>query len=367
MVYRETASNTSAQGEIVPVGEGQSDGGSAVTLDDLARLAGVSRASASRALNQRAGVRPEIRERVTHLAASLGYRPNRAARNLATGRSSVIGLVIPSADLRVDPYGAAMIHAVARAATEADQGLMLILDGEGPGRAVRHILRDGLIDGVIVSAVAAGEGWVEELLNAELPTVLIGSHPTRTDVDVVDVENELASVRLTEHLFDQGCRRLATVTGPLERVDAQLRLAGFRAAHERRRVRLDERLVIEGDFGRVSGVKAGERIATMRARQRPDGVVAANDEMALGVIKALTHAGLAVPEDVAVVGFDGTASDADVVEITVTSVRQPFGEIATAAVDELVARIDGSPPKGRIVIDPELIVAQSSDRPGHPP
>lgn len=340
---------------------------SAVTLDDVARLAGVSRATASRALNRRAGVRPEIGERVRHLAASLGYRPNRAARNLATGRSSVVGLVIPSADLRVDPYGAAMIHAVALAATHADQGLMLVLDGEGPAQAVRHILRDGLIDGVVVSAVAAGEAWVEELLNAELPTVLIGMHPTRTDVDVVDVENEQSSVRLTEHLFEQGCRRLATVTGPLERVDAQLRLAGFRMAHERRGVAVDERLIIEGDFGRASGVAAGERIAAMRARQRPDGVVAANDEMALGVIRAFGHAGIAVPDDVAIVGFDGTASDPDEVDITVTSVRQPFGAIATAAVDELLARIDGSPPKGRIVIDPELAVGQSSYRPGRSP
>lgn len=347
--------------------EGQYGGGNAVTLDDLARLAGVSRATVSRALNRRAGVRPDVRERVRHLADSLGYRPNRAARNLATGRSSVIGLVIPSDDLRVDPYGAAMIHAVARAATDADQGLMLILDGEGPGRAVRHILRDGLIDGVLVSAVAAGEGWVEELLTAELPTVLIGSHPTRTDVDVVDVENELASVRLTEHLFDAGCRRLATVTGPLERVDAQLRLAGFRRAHDARGRRLDERLVIEGDFGRLSGIAAGERIAALPTRRRPDGVVAANDEMALGVIRALTHAGIGVPDDVAVVGFDGTASDVDEVEVTVTSVRQPFAEIAAAAVGELLDRLDGSAPRGRIVIEPELIVGRSSARSRHPP
>ena len=354
--------------------EGQYGRGDAVTLDDLARLAGVSRATVSRALNRRAGVRPDVRERVAdvrervaHLASSLGYRPNRAARNLATGRSSVIGLVIPSDDLRVDPYGAAMIHAVARAATDADQGLMLILDGEGPGRAVRHILRDGLIDGVVVSAVAAGEAWVEELLTAELPTVLIGNHPTRTDVDVVDVENELASVRLTEHLLDQGCRRLATVTGPLGRVDAQLRLTGFRLAHERRGISVDEHLVFEGDFGRASGVAAGDRIAAFEPRQRPDGVVAANDEMALGVIKALAHSGVGVPDDIAVVGFDGTAADADEVELTVTSVHQPFAQIASAAVDELLARIDGSPPKGRIVIDPELVVGQSSRRTGRPP
>lgn len=332
-----------------------------MTLDDVARLGGVSRATASRALNLRDGVRPEVRERITRLADSLGYRPNRAARNLAIGRSAVIGLVIPSSELRVDPYGAAMTHAVARAATEADQGLMLVLDSDEPGRSVRHILRDGLIDGVLVSAVAAGEAWIEELLTADLPTVLIGAHPTRRDVDVVDVENLESSARLVEHLFAQGCSRVATVTGPLERVDAATRLAGFRLAYERRRLTVDERLVVPGDFGRSSGTAAGAVLAELR----PDGVFAANDEMALGLIRALTGAGLDVPGDVAVVGFDGTATED--VDITVTSMRQPFDAIAGAAVAELLARIDGAPPKGLSLIEPELFVGQSSVRSARPP
>ncbi len=130
---------------------------------------------------------------------------------------------------------------------------MLVLDSGEPGRTVRHILRDGLIDGVLVSAVAAGEAWVEELLTADLPTVLIGSHPTRRDVDVVDVENLESSARLVEHLFEQGCTRIGTVTGPLERVDAATRLAGFRLAHERRGVPVDERLV------RGRGLRPSER------------------------------------------------------------------------------------------------------------
>ena len=114
-----------------------------MTLDDVARVSGVSQAAASRALNGRRGVRREVRERVERVAQSLGYRPNRAARNLASGRSAVIGLVIPSVELRLDPYGASVTHAVARAATELDQGLMLVLDTGEPGRTVQHILRVG--------------------------------------------------------------------------------------------------------------------------------------------------------------------------------------------------------------------------------
>ena len=332
------------------------DRGGAVTLDHVARLAGVSRATASRALNRRAGVRVDVAQRIQLVADSLGYRPNRAARNLAIGRSSVLGLVIPSTELRVDPYGASMTHAVARAATDADQGLMLVLDSGEPGRTVRHILRDGLIDGVLVSAVAAGEAWVEELLNADISAVLIGSHPTRHDIDVVDVENTESAARLVDHLFDEGCVRVATITGPLDRVDAGNRLAGYRLAHERRGLPLDERLIIPGDFNRGSGHRAAGQLARLRV----DGVFAANDETAIGLIRALTADGLRVPDDVAVAGFDGTA--ADELDVVVTSMHQPFDAIARAAVAELLSRVDGEPPKGLLLVEPELCIGTSSAR-----
>ena len=333
-----------------------------VTLDDVARVSGVSQAAASRALNGRRGVRPEVRERVERVARSLGYRPNRAARNLASGRSAVIGLVIPSADLRLDPYGASVTHAVARAATELDQGLMLVLDTGEPGRTVQHILRDGLIDGVLVSAVAAGETWVEQLLSADLPAVLIGSHPTRTDVDVVDVENLESSARVVEHLIEQGCRRIATITGPLDRVDATLRLDGYRLAHERRGLPVDEDLVVHGEFSRASGAAAAEALVARKGGVVvPDGLFAANDEMALGAMRVLQAAGLRIPADVAVAGFDGT-SVPDEVEPSLTTVGQPFAEMARAAVGELLARIDGAAPTGLRLLEPDLAIGGSSQR-----
>jgi LacI family transcriptional regulator len=328
-----------------------------VTLDDVARVSGVSQAAASRALNGRRGVRPDVRDRVERVAESLGYRPNRAARNLASGRSAVIGLVIPSIDLRLDPYGASVTHAIARAATELDQGLMLVLDTGEPGRTVQHILRDGLIDGVLVSAVAAGETWVEQLLSADLPAVLIGSHPTRTDVDVVDVENLESSARVVEHLIEQGCRRIATITGPLERVDATHRLNGFRLAHERHGLPVDEDLVVHGEFSRASGAAATEALVA----RKPDGLFAANDEMALGAMRVLQAAGLRIPADVAVAGFDGT-SVPDEVEPSLTTVCQPFAEMARAAVGELLARIDGAAPTGLRLLEPDLAIGGSSQR-----
>lgn len=320
-----------------------------VTLDDVARLSGVSRSAASRALNDRPGVRPDVRERVHRIADDLGFRPNRAAQNLASGLSSVIGLVIPSADLRVDPYGAAMTHAVGRATTASDLGLMLHLAADEPGATVHHILRDGLIDGLLISSVAVGS-WVDDLLDSPLPTVLIGTHPNRDDVLCVDVENLESSVAAVQHLFDQGCARVGCITGPLERADARARLEGYRRAHRGAGRPIDDSLVVQGDFTRPSGRNAAAELF----ERGVDGIFASNDEMAVGAVWCGTHLGIRVPDDVMIVGFDGTAID-EFIEPTITSVAQPFDRIAATAVDLLRGVVHGRSGLASTWITPELV------------
>ena len=321
-----------------------------VTLDDVARVSGVSQAAASRALNGRPGVRPEVRERVERVArvprlpAQPG-RPQPRQRSLSRHRARHPEPRSPSRPLRRvgDPR-----HRPSRDRARP-----------GPDARARHrgararrcntSCRDGLIDGVLVSAVAAGETWVEQLLSADLPAVLIGSHPTRTDVDVVDVESLESSARVVAHLIEQGCRRIATITGPLDRVDAAQPAEGVPARPRTPRPGWSTRLS-----------SPTERSAERRARQppkrcyrrSPDGLFAANDEMALGAMRVLQAAGLRIPADIAVVGFDGT-SDPDEVEPSLTTVCQPFAEIARAAVGELLARIDGATPSGLRLLEPE--------------
>ncbi|MGZ4791267.1 MAG: LacI family DNA-binding transcriptional regulator [Ilumatobacteraceae bacterium] len=329
-----------------------------VTLEDVAQLSGVSLAAASRALNGRPGVRDDVRRRVSEASDRLGFRPNRAARHLASGRSQVIGLVIPSAELRVDPYGASMTHAVGRAATRRDHGLMLHLAADEPGDTVHHILRDGLLDGLLISTVAFGHSWVEELVDARLPTMLIGTHPTRHDVIGVDVENLESSAAAVTHLFEQGCRRVATITGRLERADARLRVQGYRLAHQRVGREVDESFIVRGDFGRESGSVAARRVIELGA----DGVFAANDEMAQGAMWTFARAGVRVPDDVAIVGFDGTAVD-EFMNQTLSTMCQPFDEIAGTAVDQLLAGIAGCPMAAQpILLQPRLVVGGSSLR-----
>src|SRR5690606_24861803 len=149
-----------------------------------------------------------------------------------------------------------------------------------PGQTVHHILRDGLIDGLLVSTVAVGMRWVDELLDSSLPTVVIGTHPVRTDVLSVDVENvESAAIAVT-HLFEQGCVRVGCITGRLDRADARHRLEGYRLAHARAGRPVPTELVAEGNFTRQSGARAGVALFEAGA----DGVFASNDEMAVGAM-----------------------------------------------------------------------------------
>jgi LacI family transcriptional regulator len=325
-----------------------------VTLDDVARLSGVSRSAASRALNNRPGVRADVRERVNRIADHLGFRPNRAAKNLASGLSSVIGLVIPSSDLRVDPYGAAMTHAVGRAAVGLDLGLMLHLAKHEPGATVHHILSDGLIDGLLISSVAVGS-WVDDLFDSSLPTVLIGTHPNRTDVVSVDVENLESSAMAVAHLFAQGCQRVGCITGLLDRADARDRLEGYRLAHHRAGREVDESLIVQGDFSRQAGTTAGAALFDRGV----DGIFSSNDEMAVGAMWTGARRGVRVPDDVMIVGFDGTAID-EFIEPSLTSVAQPFDRIARAAVDLLVDIVHGRTDVQSARIVPELVKGGST-------
>ncbi len=328
-----------------------------VTLDDVARLSGVSRAAASRALNGRPGVAEEVRQRVLEVAETAGFRPNRAARNLASGLSSVVGLVLPTADLTFDPYGAAITQAVGRATAARDLGLMLHLAAEVPGQTVHHILRDGLIDGLLVSTVAVGIRWVDELLDSNLPTVLIGTHPTRTDVVSVDVENVESAAAAVTHLFEQGCQRVGCITGRLDRADARRRLEGYQLAHARAGRAVPTELIAEGNFTRQSGA----RMAVALAEAGADGVFAANDEMAVGAMWTLAHRGVRIPDDVMIVGFDGTALD-EFHEPTLTSVAQPFDEIGRLAVERLIALVTGLGERTSITVAPQLVIGGSSTR-----
>ena len=320
-----------------------------VTLGEVARQAGVSPATASRALNGKDGVKPDVRDRVRLIANALGYRPNRAARNLAGGRTSVIGLIVGSSHFRNDFYSTALVEEVAAAADQRDEGLMLLADSKSPSQSVRNMVSDGLVEGVIVTALAAGDRWVGELIEARIPTVLVGAHPRRPDVCVVDVENLQSTATVVGRMLDTGCERVAILTGPVHRPDAATRLEGFVQAHTERGLEVDPSLIFRSDFHRRSGYEATAEIIQSGA----DGVYASNDEMAFGLFHGLRENNVAVPDDISLAGFDGTfATDFSAPELTTIVV--PYGAIAQSAVASLVELIGGGSPPMVQIIEPEI-------------
>ncbi len=332
-----------------------SESGERVTLDEVAKVSGVSTAAVSRALNGREGVSADVRERIRAVAASLGYRPNRAARSLASGRSGVLGLVLPTGLNHDDTYSGRMVHAVATAAAAHDQALMVWAGTVRPEGPVRDLLSTGLVDGIIVTAVGFGEPWIEELLDGAAAVVLVGRHPKRTEALWVGVDDAGGTAALVDHLVSTGRRRIGVITGPLERVDAADRYAAFVSAVGRHGLAFDDTLVAHGDYSIASGYAATRSLLPAE----PDAIVAGNDHMAVGALRALREVAKRVPEDVAVAGFDDAAVATEV-EPSLTTVRQDLDAVGRLAVEHLLRRIDGQPAPDRPLVVPSPLLVRAS-------
>jgi LacI family transcriptional regulator len=201
------------------------------------------------------------------------------------------------------------------------------------------------------------EPLIARLLEDQLPFVLVGRH-SNEQVSYVDVDNVAAAQMAVEHLIRLGHRRIGTVTGRLNMSSGHDRLAGYRQAMVAHRIPIDEDLVIEGDFSEDSGALAAQRLMSASATA----IFAASDSMAVGALKTIRHAGLRVPQDIALVGFDDVAM-ATAVEPALTTVRQPIERLASMAVDVLLDMLENpasaGSPKHKIILPVELIVRDS--------
>ncbi|MGA5895983.1 LacI family DNA-binding transcriptional regulator [Streptomyces venetus] len=312
---------------------GARTGGPAPRSVDVARLAGVSQKTVSRVLNGERYVSDEVRRRVLAAADELGYRLNSAARALASGRTRSIGVVALGTAL----YGpASLLIGIERAARDAGYALRVVntLEGDAGGvvGAVESLLEQG-VDGIVVSE-PIDEGEVS--LSVDVPVLVLGAPAAfgGTRTVAAGVGAELLARTATEHLLDLGHTTVHHVAGPGRWFAARDRLAGWRGAltaHGR-----EQPAVLTGDWSAASGYEAGRELA---ADPGVTAVFTANDDMAIGVIRALTEAGLRVPDDVSVVGFDDIPVAAYVTP-PLTTVRQPFDAVASEGLRLLVRAIE---------------------------
>jgi LacI family transcriptional regulator len=308
-------------------------------LEDIGRMAGVSRATVSRVVNGEQNVRPEVRERVEDVIRRTGYTPNAAARSLVSKRTGVIGLVIPSRvhSLFEDPYFAQLIQGVTLASNRAGTTLSLFLfQSEAEERELYpRVVESGFLDGIIITATRMGDPLIARMTARGIPLVMVG-RPDVDDVSFVDVDNRGGAAEAARHLVDIGRQRIGLIGAPTNTTTGRDRLDGFLTGLSDRGRSFDTDLRVDGDFSEPSGYDA---MRTLLDRGL-DGVFVASDTMALGALRAIRERGLDVPSDVALVGFDGfTASQNSVPPLT--TIQQPVGDTAARAVETLTGLISG--------------------------
>jgi LacI family transcriptional regulator len=294
------------------------------TIRDVARAASVSVATVSRVLNDADPVSPATRERVLAAAAALDFVPHSGARSLSTRRTDTIGVILP--DLHGE-FFSELIRGI-DLETRA-RGLHLLLShSHGDPHEAQAVLRAmrSRVDAMVVMSPYADEGVLAAALGGRTPVVLLGSGGEIGGHPRFDIDNLGGAYAVTDHLLQSGYHRIAFVAGPAGNIEASQRLAGYRAALAARGEAVEQ--VVQGDFTQASGYEAARRLL---AEARPEAIFAANDMMAIGCLQALREAGLRVPGDVALAGFDDIPI-ARFVDPPLTTVGVPIAEIGRQAI-----------------------------------
>jgi LacI family transcriptional regulator len=326
------------------------------TLDDLAELSGVSRATVSRVING-GSVSPETRQKVLDVLETTTYRPNLAARNLASGKSGVVGVVMHvAAQLTFsDNYFAGLLTGICDSLTESAAGMMLWLGNRTKEETLDQILSMGMLDGIIVTADTIDDPLVDGLRSSGVPSVLIGHRRADNDASYIDIDNEAAAEAIVDHLIGLGRKRIAHITGRRDSVSGRDRKTGYRRALRRANLPTDG-LIIEGDYTAEGGYKA----ATKLIEAKVDAIFCASDNTAVGALDAIRNAGLRVPEDIALAGFDDLAFASELAP-PLTTMRQDIQGIGQEAARNLLTLLD-RPEDGprRVLLPTELVIRQST-------
>ena len=328
-------------------------------LADVAREAGVSPATVSRHLNGRIILPQSTRDRIDAAIARLGYRPNVLAQRLSTGRSQSIGLVVPDI---ANPFFAAIAHGAGTAARAAGYSLSLSITDGDPARDIESLraLDTNAAEGIVLAIGRPDDAVLAAVRRHSRQIVLLDEDLPGAGVPCVIVENAEGARLATEALIAAGHHRIALVAGPDAAMSARERLAGFEAAMTAAALPIRRDWVLSGDYSRAHGHAAGLRL--LRAADRPTGIVAMADVIAIGVIQSATDCGLTVTGDVSVTGFDDMEF-AGLISPPLTTVRQPGVAMGRLAVERLLDLMGGGAPPMVTRLPVDLIERASVARP----
>jgi LacI family transcriptional regulator len=328
------------------------------TIRDVARLAGVSISTVSRVLNKSCPVSPEKRERVEAAALELGYIPNPAARSLLLRKTGVLGIVVPFA---TGEFFSEFLSGVDQSASDNNYFLLISIShrsDEDLRTAVANLNKR--VDGMVVWAPEVRASDVMSLVDSSLAVVFLNSLSPNNGNDLIDFDNHGGMYALASHLIRQGHRDIAFLKGPPRAADAKSRLDGYRAALNAHGIKPREELEFQGEYTVEAGYALVPRLLSLSPV--PTAVMAPNDQSAIGVLRGLHEAGVHVPDQMSVTGFDDIQSSRYVTP-TLTTARVPVRELGELAVKTLLGRIEGRDREVKQYMPVEVVVRRSSGPP----
>lgn len=336
-----------------------------LNLEDIAKKAGVSRSTVSRVINSEPYVSEKTRIRVMAVIEQESFRPNPAARMLVTQRTRIIGVVVPQISnvfFADNSYFPMLLQGTSSAINERDHSMLLWLQQNGENREHfgQRIAENRLMDGAVLCSIVDSDPIVQAMVDAGIPFVAVerpmGFAPELAEqFSYVSVDNVHSATMAVEHLIRLGRRRIAHITGHLTIADGQDRVQGYKLALQHAGLPVDEKLIFPGFFNREYGYIGMKALL----KYKPDALFAAGDTTAQGALQALHEAGVRVPEDIAIVGFD----DLDVAtqtRPTLTTIRQPIQQKGNTAAALLIDKIEqrANGPQ-RVLLPTELVIRQS--------
>ena len=327
----------------------------AVSIKDIAREAGVSHSTVSRALSDSPLVKAETRERISQLAEEMGYTPNTVARSLVRRRTETLGLVVSTV---ADPFAAEVVRGIEE--TAFDNGFGVLLCGSGNNRdreiAAVRMLREKRVDGIVVSASTVGDFYMPLLDELDIPIVLVNREQGTEYTYSVVTDDIHGGALAVNYLLDLAHRRIGVITGPVQSQSSHNRLQAYRQTIEELDIPFDPQLVVQGDGKADGGYASADCL--LDVVHPPTAIFCYNDLTAIGAIRAIKNRGLSVPDDVSVMGFDDIPF-AEYVDPPLTTVRQHRYTMGRLATEMILALLNGKSPEANIYLKGDLIIRES--------
>ena len=328
-----------------------------VTIRDVAAATGFSVNTVSRALNDKPDVSAETKRVILETARKLGYRPNRLARGLRSNKTQTIGVIV--ADI-ANPFFGAVVKEIGETARQEGWSIILASTDEDRAREREaiHVMLAERVDGLLITPCQKDRGNIEKLDSSGLPYVLLGRWFDDFPTDYVAPDEFQGGFAATEHLIELGHDRIAMIDAPLYISSARHRLAGYRQALLNHGIEPDESLITTRSLTVADGYRTAKSVLAIRPR--PTAIFAYSDFVAFGVMKAVREAGLRIPEDIAVVGFDDVEFSS-CLEVPLTTIRSPTKRLGKEATRVLLEKINGDGnARQELKLTVKLIVREST-------